>query len=637
MNYKEIIYKNYTSLNSLKTIPNVLSNNLKRGPLYNFLITNFFPKNKDIKILDLGCGYGDFVWFMTKKGFLNVIGIDNSNEMITAGKNLGVSQIVKDDVINYLKNLPSNSFDVITAIDIIEHFKKEDLFHLIREIHRVLNSNGSLITHQPNADSPFVNSILYGDFTHELAFTRQSMSQLVLSNGFESLQSYEVKPLIHGIKSFLRYILWVFIIKNLLLIFNLVETGSFSFKTIMSRNFITVSKKKKSKNLLIYASHPIQYHVPIFIELTKNKTINTTVMFGDNIGLKEVYSDGFNSTIKWDVPLTKGYNHFFLYNLARTKISGFFSRINFGVFKVINKRDYDYILVHGYQTLTCWIILLVAKIKGVKIIFRGEAIIKKQKTNVINLIKRWAISIYLKNVDAILYSCKGNYDYWKTFFVDDKKLFFIPCAVDNEFFLKNRISSIKRINEIRKEMNISKDDFVIIFPSRFTDRKKPFDLINAVATSSRKNIVILFVGDGPNRKKMEALCLKTKVRAVFTGFINQKSISKYYSISNMVAIISEYDASPKSLNEALNFGLPGVISNMVGTAEDLIIENYNGFIVNVGDIKDISNKINKLMDDKKTFKKMSTNSETLIKEWSLKNDVKGIISATKYVDSEIAQ
>ena len=67
------------------------------------------------------------------------------------------------------------------------------LFYLIKEIHRVLNSNGSLITHQPNADSPFVNSILYGDYTHELAFTKQSMSQIILSNGFESLQSYEEK------------------------------------------------------------------------------------------------------------------------------------------------------------------------------------------------------------------------------------------------------------------------------------------------------------------------------------------------------------------------------------------------------------------------------------------------------------
>ena len=74
---------------------------------------------------------------------------------------------------------------------------------------------------------------------------------------------------------------------------------------------------------------------------------------------------------------------------------------------------------------------------------------------------------------------------------------------------------------------------------------------------------------------------------------------------------------------------------MVGTAGDLVIDNYNGFIVDVGDIKNISNKINKLIDDKKTFNKMRLNTKIIIKEWSLENDVKGIISAIKYLDGEI--
>ena len=87
--------------------------------------------------------------------------------------------------------------------------------------------------------------------------------------------------------------------------------------------------------------------------------------------------------------------------MAKTKITGFFSRINFEVFRVINKREYDYVLIHGYQTLTCWFVLLAAKIKGVKTILRGEAIIKKENLTIVKFIKRLFISIYLKNVDAI--------------------------------------------------------------------------------------------------------------------------------------------------------------------------------------------------------------------------------------------
>jgi len=247
MNYKATIYKNYTSMNSLKSIPKILSKKLKRGPFYNHLISNFFPNDKSVQILDIGCGYGDFVWFIQNSGYQNIIGVDDSEEMIKEGKRLGVLNIFKDDILIYLKKIPSNTYDVITAIDIIEHFEKQSLFYLIQEINRVLKPNGQLITHQPNGDSPFVNSILYGDYTHEQAFTKQSMSQLILSNGFQEIKSYEVKPLIHGLKSFIRYILWVFLFKNILLIFNLVETGAFSFKSILTRNFITISKKKKLK------------------------------------------------------------------------------------------------------------------------------------------------------------------------------------------------------------------------------------------------------------------------------------------------------------------------------------------------------------------------------------------------------
>ena len=393
------------------------------------------------------------------------------------------------------------------------------------------------------------------------------------------------------------------------------------------------SQKKTNKNLLIYASHPIQYQAPIFREVSKNKQIGVTVMFGDDIGLKEVYSEGFDSIIKWDVPLTKGYKHFFLKNLAKTKITGFFSRINFGVFKFINPKEFDFILVHGYQTFTCWLILLAANLRGVKIILRGEAIIKNDKGLMIKFFKRLLINLYLKNVDAIMYSCKGNYKYWKSFSIEEKKLFFIPCAVDNNFFIKKKMLYNSKINLIKNELKIVKDDFVIIFPSRFTDRKRPFDLIEAAALLARKNLVLLFVGDGPNKKKMEKLCLQKGVRSIFTGFINQKIISKYYSISDAVAIISEYDASPKSLNEALNFNLPGIISNMVGTAGDLIINEYNGFIVDVGDIKNISCKINKLMDDKKLLKEMGKNSAIIIKKWTLENDAKGIMDAMEHLNS----
>ena len=646
MNYKQKIYKNYTSKNIFKKVPKTLSFNTNRAPLYKYLIKKFFPIDKNIKIIDIGCGFGDFVWCIDNMGFKNVIGIDNSEEMINEGQRLGVNKIKKDDVFLYLKKTASNSIDLVTAIDLIEHLDKSSLFVLIEEIYRVLTVNGKVITHQPNADSPFSNSILYGDYTHEQAFTAQSIGQLFYSNKFNKIVSYEVKPIVHGIKSLIRYFLWTVIVKNIYLFLSLPETGRYNFKLILSRNFITVSTKNICNKLLIYASHPIQYHAPIFREINKSKNINLTVMFGDSIGLKEVYSPGFNANIKWDVPLTNGYQNFFLNNVATSRITKdgnsfnavilrFFSRVNFSIFSIIKKNNFDYIMVHGYQTFTCWLILFAAKLKGIKIIFRGEAIIKENPLHVHKILSRFLIKFYLNNVDVIMYSCNGNYKYWKSFDIMDEKLFSMPCSVDNEFFNKQEKKHKPNIASIRKKLNILDEDLVIIFPSKFINRKKPIDLIKAVSKIKNKNLVLLFVGDGPEKKNMETECNKNGIKAIFTGLVNQKEISKYYIISDIIAVVSSYDASPKSLNEGLNFGLIGIVSNMVGTAGELVIDNYNGFIVEPGNIEQISNSIIKIMNDKKLKIKMKKNSKELVKKWSLKTNVDGINKSIEYLKESL--
>ncbi len=60
---------------------------------------------------------------------------------------------------------------------------------------------------------------------------------------------------------------------------------------------------------------------------------------------------------------------------------------------------------------------------------------------------------------------------------------------------------------------------------------------------------------------MKKLVNKYAIKAVFTGLVGQKELPKYYGIADLYAIISDYDASPKSLNEALNFELPILVTD----------------------------------------------------------------------------
>jgi SAM-dependent methyltransferase len=144
------------------------------------------------------------------------------------------------DVMQVLCGTQNASQEVVVAFDFIVHFTKPELTTVIDEVHRVLKPGGRWIIHVSNGESPFGSRIFFGDFTHELAFTRQSLAQVLLSSGFTQVSCYEDRPVPHGFKSLGRSVLWT-VIRASLLFYLAVKTGSFDRKAIFSQNLLAVA------------------------------------------------------------------------------------------------------------------------------------------------------------------------------------------------------------------------------------------------------------------------------------------------------------------------------------------------------------------------------------------------------------
>jgi glycosyltransferase involved in cell wall biosynthesis len=393
---------------------------------------------------------------------------------------------------------------------------------------------------------------------------------------------------------------------------------------------------KKKIKMAIFAGNPVQYHVPIYKALACEDKLELTVMFGSEIGSKRFYSKEFKTFIEWDIPLLDGYKYKFYKNLSLEGTKGFFSRINFGMFFDVLRNKYDVVLIHGYDTVSSWLVFIAAKIIRANVIWRGEASVrpKAYQNSVKKFIKNNMLPIYFRYCDAVLYSCSGNKEFLRQFDIDQKKMFLIPCAVDNVFFRRARLG-IKESNQLRSKLDVSDDDFVILFSARFTPRKRPLDLIEATSKIYNKNIVLLFVGDGPEKPEMARLAKGYDIRCIFTGFIGQNELPSYYSIADMYAIVSDYDASPKSLNEALNFELPILVTDKVGTAVDLVENNRNGYIVSSRDTKTMGKKIDFLNKNREVAVEMGKNSLPVSDNWSIESDVVGIKKAINYFAMDV--
>lgn len=205
------------------------------------LVAEHFPAARDAVILEVGCGYGALLHVARAAGYTNLSGIDASPEQVAAAAKLGIAGVTEGDLLTTLAALPADSHDAIVAFDVIEHLTKDELIDFTDQVLRVLRPGGRWIVHVPNAASPFFGAVRYGDLTHELAFTSESLAQLVLASGFREVRSYEDRPIPHGLKSWGRAVLWR-LLRRLLGFYLMVEVGAAN-QPILTQNLLAVAVK----------------------------------------------------------------------------------------------------------------------------------------------------------------------------------------------------------------------------------------------------------------------------------------------------------------------------------------------------------------------------------------------------------
>jgi len=240
--YRDRIYQYYVHACQQSLAPESIAGLKPRAAHLNTLIHRHFPPDKDAAILDLGCGHGALIYFARKAGYHNVTGVDRSPQQVAEARRLGIEGVHKGDLRQTLQSCQDGSLDAVVAFDVIEHFTKDELLSFVDEVFCVLRQGGKWIIHTANGEAPFGGRSRYGDFTHELAFTRTSIAQLLLASGFSKVVSYEDVPIPHGAKSAVRWALWK-LIRSALRFYIAVETGDTGRDCIFSQNFLTVATK----------------------------------------------------------------------------------------------------------------------------------------------------------------------------------------------------------------------------------------------------------------------------------------------------------------------------------------------------------------------------------------------------------
>lgn len=161
----------------------------KDGTLIKWL---FKVGKKSDKILDQGCGIGQYAFTVYKFGFKKVVGLDYSEKLIeTAKENAKKLKYKIGFVKGDIREMPfkDNSFDIVISGGVIEHVPES--LKTIEELSRIIKKEGYLLIHIPQKISTFTLLKLFQKaigtwkLGYEKSFTKKGFTKMLNQSGFE--------------------------------------------------------------------------------------------------------------------------------------------------------------------------------------------------------------------------------------------------------------------------------------------------------------------------------------------------------------------------------------------------------------------------------------------------------------------
>lgn len=153
------------------------------------------------KLLDIGAATGFFMNIAKKRGF-EVTGVELSNFAAEKGRNAGLN-VISGDLLS--QKFPSDSFDVITMFDVIEHVPNPK--EIMTEVYRILKKGGYVLVNTPDSESLWARVLgehwqLIVPPEHINYFSPKNFGNYLEQNGFKVLVNSKI-----GKKFTLQYVI----------------------------------------------------------------------------------------------------------------------------------------------------------------------------------------------------------------------------------------------------------------------------------------------------------------------------------------------------------------------------------------------------------------------------------------------
>jgi glycosyltransferase involved in cell wall biosynthesis len=271
------------------------------------------------------------------------------------------------------------------------------------------------------------------------------------------------------------------------------------------------------------------------------------------------------------------------------------------------KEKPDVMHAHGYQFFTSDIASIVNKTKKKSLILTLHGFPRSFNGLSHKMYFHLIGKQTLKAARKIIAVSKSVAHEFQGIGVPEKKITVIPNGVNLRQF-----EEMPDGTSFRERVGIEKNEKMMLSIGRLEETKGFHHLILALARTHAKSEPVKLVIAGPEfnygqylRRLVAKLNLKDSV--VFYGPINTREKLEALAAADVAVVSSLYEGFSIFLLEAMAAGKP-VISTRTGIAQELIKNGKNGFLVSIGDINGLSDRILEVLDNVSPSSTMSQES-----------------------------
>jgi L-malate glycosyltransferase len=237
------------------------------------------------------------------------------------------------------------------------------------------------------------------------------------------------------------------------------------------------------------------------------------------------------------------------------------------------------------------------------------------------------VTFSMNESDAVTAVSKNLRDETYRNFKMEKDISVIYNFVDVKRFNRKPIDAFKKVISPNNEK-------ILLHASNFRKVKRVEDVVKVfIKVNEKIPSKLLFVGDGPERTTIEALCRESNTHHDIRFLGRQEQMEDILAVSDLFLLTSEYESFGLAALEAMAAQVP-VISTNAGGLPEINVDGYSGFLSPVGDTEDMTKNALTILSDETSLLLFKTNALEQAKKFDINNIVPEYEALyTKYIET----